>query len=308
MKPRILILYYSQTGQLRQILDSITQDIKDKAEIDYVAIEPETPYPFPWSVYTFFDAMPETVKRIPVPIKPVSEDVMTREYDLVILGYQPWFLHPSQPVTSFMKSKWARLLKGKNVLTVIGCRNMWLNAQEKIKSDLQGIGANHVGNIVLVDQHTNLVSLLTILRWMLKGQKEPSKRLPEAGVSTEHIQQASRFGNTIHEHVINNSLGQLQDSLLKQKAVELVPGLIILENRGVANFGKFAEYISAKGGPGAPERKSRVMQFKNLLIVAIFVLSPITSFTAYMQLQLKKRKLLKDVEYFKQVDYEAGRL
>ena len=62
MKPSILVLYYTQTGQLRNILDSIMSDITSVADIDYVSVEPVKPFPFPWKTVPFFDAMPETVQ------------------------------------------------------------------------------------------------------------------------------------------------------------------------------------------------------------------------------------------------------
>ena len=135
MKPKILVLYYSQSGQLRDILDSITSEIKSNAEIDFVKIEPVKPFPFPWPAYTFFDTMPETVQQVPVEVKPLPAEVTNKDYDLVLFGYQSWFLHPSIPVSSFLQSQYAAVLKGKNVVTVIGCRNMWLNGQERVNQD-----------------------------------------------------------------------------------------------------------------------------------------------------------------------------
>jgi len=151
MKPNILVLYYTQSGQMFDILDSMLRDIRDKANIDVVDLHPVKSFPWPWNTYAFFDAMPETVERVPVDIKPLPENIAQKDYDLVILGYQPWFLHPSQPVTGFLKSNYATLLKNKPVVTVIGCRNMWLNSQEQIKMDLRNIGAKLAGNIVLTD-------------------------------------------------------------------------------------------------------------------------------------------------------------
>src|SRR5262245_3077980 len=118
MKPRLLVVYYSQSGQIRQILDNLVNDIKDDVEVNFVNIEPEKPFPFPWKAFSFFDAMPETVERIPHPLRPFSQNILDQDYDLIILGYQPWFLNPSQPVTSFLKSDAAKkLLNGKPVLT-----------------------------------------------------------------------------------------------------------------------------------------------------------------------------------------------
>ena len=308
MKPEILVLYYSQSGQLRDILNSITADIQEGANFTFVQIEPETPFPLPWKANVFFDAMPETVKMEGVPVKPLPADIMNRHYDLVMFGFQPWFLHPSQPITGFLKSPSSAILKGKSVVTVTGARNMWLNATEKIKDEFLKIGAKYVGNIALVDTNPNLVSVLTVIRWSFKGQKEAGKWLPAAGVQDRDIQRARQFGPIILDHLKNNSLDTLHDDLLDHGSLELNPGLVLLEKRGVKNFKKWAKFISDKGGPGSPERLGRVVLFKRLLIVAIFILSPISNLSAFIQRQLQKKTLLKDVEYFKQLAYEPDRL
>jgi hypothetical protein len=308
MKPKILVLYYTQTGQLRHILDNILTDVKDNAEIDFQAIEPEKAFPFPWTAHTFFDAMPETVQQIPVAVKPLPQPVFEKNYDLIILGYQPWFLHPSQPINGFLKSDNARIFKGKKVITIVGCRNMWLNAQEKVKESIQDAGGNLVGNIVLLDNNPNLISLLTVIRWSFKGQKEASGMLPAAGVQEKDIVKSQQYGMPIYRHLVENNLVDLQRELLALGAVELNPGLVLLEQRGVKNFRYWSKFIREKGGPGDPNRAGRVKLFKNLLLVGIFILSPISSVSAFVKLQIKKRTLMRDVEYFKQLQYEKGRI
>lgn len=308
MKKKILVIYYSQSGQLRDILDNIVYDIQHKVDIDFVEIQPVQPFPFPWTATEFFDAMPETVELIPLPIQPLPAEVMDTHYDLVLFGYQSWFLSPSQPATSFLKSQYASILKGKPVVTVIGCRNMWLNGQEKVKEMLLDVGATLVGNIVLTDKNPNLVSILTIMRWSFKGQKAASGILPEAGVQSADIKNAQRFGMQIHKHLAEGRLHVLHKELLLQGAIHLKPGLIILEKRGVKNFAKFAKYIREKGGPGDPNRRGRVKLFQWLLTIAVFILSPISSITAAIQLQLQKKGLLRDVEYFKGLKLEKDML
>ncbi len=51
-----------------------------------------------------------------------------------------------------------------------------------------------------------------------------------------------------------------------------------------------------------------IKTFQRILMVAIFVLSPITSLIAKIQTALNKKQLLKEVEYFKGVGYEPGKL
>jgi hypothetical protein len=307
-KPRVLVLYYSQTGQLRNIIDNILLDIRDKVELVYASIEPVTPIPFPWNVNEFFDAMPETVMHTPPPVKPLPDEIVNGAYDLVIFGHSPWFLNPAQPVTAFLQSPSARVLQNKNVITVIGARNMWLHAQEKVKEYLLAQNAKLVGNIALVDTNPNLISTLTVIRWAMKGKKEASGMLPAAGVQDRDIKKAQRYGMPIYRHLTDNKLNELQQELVLLGAAAPKPGLVLLEQTGIKNFRKWSKYIADKGGPGAPERLGRVKQFKNLLIVAIFILSPITALIAKIREQINMKKLREDVAYFKQVGFVKGKL
>lgn len=320
MQPRVLVLYYSQSGQLRQILDSVLREVRADLDLRFAAIEPLKPWPWPWKADSFFDAMPESVAMEPAPVKPLPLEILQQEYDLVILGWQPWFLHPAQPVTAFLQGKDAAVLEGKPVVTITGCRNMWLNAGEKIKDLLQARGARQVANIVLTDTNSNLISLLTIIRWAFSARKEASRWLPEAGVQTGDIHAAARFGRPISEAaqaLAKNpskdalalpEVAGLHEKLLALGAIRLNTGLVLLEQRGIKNFRYWSKFIREKGGPGAPERLGRVRMFKRLLLVAIFILSPLSSLTAFVQRQLQRRRLLRDVEYFKGLAYEPGRI
>ncbi|HMN32105.1 MAG TPA: hypothetical protein PKA54_01895 [Chitinophagaceae bacterium] len=302
----ILVIYYSQTGQLKQIIESVLSEIKESVVIDYREIIPQNPFPFPWTSDVFFDAMPESVQQISEPIEPL--DIPNKNYDLVILGYQPWFLSPSIPINSFLQSEQAQCLKNKNILTIIGARNMWLNAQEKIKYSLINLNAKLVGNIVLCDNNPNLISVLTVMRWTFKGQKEKSTFLPDAGVQSIDITNASRFGNPILKSIESNQFQNLQTNLLKLNAVDLKPDLVILEKRGIKNFRKFSNFILKKGERGNPQRLPRVKLFKRLLIIGVFILSPISNLTARFQAILNNKTIFQKVEYFKNISYHENEI
>ncbi len=112
----------------------------------------------------------------------------------------------------------------------------------------------------------------------------------------------------ILQHLKQNKIDKLQQDLLQLGAINLRPNLIVLEKRGVSQFPKWAKRARAKGGPGSPERRRVIKTFQNILMVAIFVLSPITSLVAKIQTALKKKQLLKEVEYFKGISYLPGKL
>lgn len=298
-RPKILVIYYTQTGQLKRIVDKVTGPLQDKATIVYEELAPLQPFAFPWNKQVFYDTMPETVLGKPRGIAPLKVNP-DEHFDLVILAYQPWFLSPSQPTAAFLQSESAaRLLKGKPVITLMGCRNMWLNAQERVKEYLQKAGAHLVGNIVLVDRSPNLVALITVLRWQFKGKKEATAFLPPAGVQEQDIQEAVKFGEPIAKVLETRQWDQLQPQLLELGAVELKPNLILLEDRGIRAFRYWSKFISAKGGPGAPERQGRVSMYRGLLLIGIFVLSPLAKISSMFKLAFNKKRLQEDVKYYR---------
>lgn len=296
--PKVLVVYYTQTGQLKTIIDSVLSPLQGQAEITYEQLESVMPWEFPWDKQTFYDTMPETVQGTPRGIKPLKVNP-DAHFDLVILAYQPWFLSPSQPTAAFLQSpEAARLLKGKPVLTLMGARNMWLNAQEKVKGHLERIGARLVGNIVLVDTSPNIPSVITVLRWQFKGKKDAFFIFPPAGVQPKEIAESQRFGPVIGQALQARNFDNLYPNLLAEKAVTLKPNLVVLEDRGIRAFRFWAKFISAKGGPGAKPRQIRVLMYRRLLILGILVLTPLTMISSWYQLTFKKRHLLKEVEYY----------
>jgi hypothetical protein len=298
-RPKILVVYYTQTGQLKRIIDHVLAPLEGKADITFEQLVPVTPFPFPWGKQEFYDTMPETIQSTPRAIQPIKVDVNTH-FDLVIMAYQPWFLSPSQPTAAFLQSEAAKqLLKGKKVVTLVGSRNMWLNAQEKVKNYLNQAGAGLVGNIVLVDKSPNLISVITILRWAFKGKKEATRFLPQAGIQENEIITSGRFAGPIENALLRNQWEELQPQLLSLDAVELVPNLVVLEGKGIKAFRFWAKFISSKGGPGAASRQGRVTMYRALLLAGIFVLTPISLITSLIQINLKKAQLRRDVDYYK---------
>jgi hypothetical protein len=74
---------------------------------------------------------------------PPSEEILNKKYDLILFGYQVWYLTPSIPIISFLKSGYAEnILKDTPVVTISGTRNMWMLSQEKLKVYLRDLKPN----------------------------------------------------------------------------------------------------------------------------------------------------------------------
>ena len=77
----------------------------------------------------------------------------------------------------------------RKVVFVNACRNMWLMTTGRIKQYVKDAQARLVGHIVLQDTAPNLISALTIVRWLLYGKKQSSWLLPAAGVRKADIEE-----------------------------------------------------------------------------------------------------------------------
>ena len=267
---RILVVYYTQSGQLKEIIDSVLSPLTE-VTIDFLPIDTATPFPFPWTGEAFFGAFPESYLQIPQPLKPFQ--LAHTDYDLVILGYQVWYLSPSIPFNSFLQSETGKqLLQGKPVITVSGTRNMWVMAQQKVKKLLTECGAHLVGNIALTDRHHNHISVITIVQWLFSGDK--NKRylgvFPKAGVADKDIQGASVYGTLIAPHLQTGDYTGLQQAIVAHGGVHYKRFLLSAEKKGNRLFGIWAKMIY-----GSKKRKFLLKCFRFYLYIAIWVLMPI---------------------------------
>jgi len=275
MPKKILVIYYSQTGQLKDIVKNIAQPFeekKDEYSVTYYNIQLKKDFPFPWPSDVFFNTFPESYLQIPSEILPPPEDVLNQKFDLILFGYQVWYLTPSIPIISFLKSGYAEnILKDTPVVTISGTRNMWMLSQEKLKVYLRDLKAQLVGNIALVDRHDNYTSVLTILRWLTTGQKEKSGILPAAGISDEEIAGSVKYGKIIEGHLRENNFKDLQPELVKNGAVEIRPFLVRVEKVGNKIFTVWSNLIIKK----KEKRPLLIKFFKVYLMAAIWIISPI---------------------------------
>lgn len=270
---------------------------------DFESLMPEPEFPFPWPDMSFWDVMPESVRKIPSKLKPFQFD-HDKKYDLIILGYPIWFLSPPIPLTTFLKSDAAKkVMAGAPIVTVIGARNMWVSAQEDIKKMIVENKGKLVGNIALHDRHQNLLSVVTIIYWLMTGKKDRYLDIfPKPGVSDEDIQQATRFGKPIHKALSSGHFEQLQDDLRQLGSVELSPDITSIELKAKKIFYIWSGFILKKGGPQAMERIGRLKMFKWYLLFVIFAVSPIASLVFYLTYPLFYSKIRKNMAYFKGVD------
>ncbi|NWO28818.1 dialkylrecorsinol condensing enzyme DarA [Capnocytophaga sp. oral taxon 903] len=290
---RVLVVYYTQSGQLKEIIDSVLSPLTE-VTIDFLPIDTAESFPFPWTGEAFFGAFPESYLQIPQPLKPF--ELVHTDYDLVILGYQVWYLSPSIPFNSFLQSEAGKqLLQGKPVITVSGTRNMWVMAHQKVKKLLTDCGAHLVGNIALTDRHHNYISVITIVQWLFSGDK--NKRylgvFPKAGVADKDIESASVYGTLIAPHLQTGDYTGLQQAIVAHGGVHYRRFLLSAEKKGNRLFGIWAKMIY-----GSKKRKFLLKCFRIYLYIAIWALMPIVWLLYWLTYPLFFWKVERDKKKF----------
>jgi hypothetical protein len=274
MSRKILVVYFSQSGQLKKIVENFAAPFSAAGHtVEFFRVKMKKSFPFPWQSKSFFDAMPESVLAIPGEVE--SPAFREEKYDLVVFAYQPWFLAPSIPATSFLHNKeFQKRISRAPVITIIGARNMWINAQERVKKIIKQIGGNLVGNIVFVDKHNNFVSAVTIQYWMFSGKKERWLGIfPKPGVSDAEIDNAGEFGKAVLPSLTSGTYNDLQSKLLALNAVQPLTTLMFIEGRAPKIFSLWAKLIIRK-----KNRSFWLQIFKYYLLFALFIIAPIILF------------------------------
>jgi hypothetical protein len=303
---RVLAIYYSQSGQLGEILRSVLAPLEERSDVEVTVeqLRPWPAFPFPWTPLRFFDVLPETVLEIPSGLEPPLFDPEQR-YDLVVLAYQPWFVSPSIPTTSFLRSAAAaRCLPGTPVATVIGSRNMWLMAQESVKRMLNDLGAPLILNVPFVDRAPNILSVATIPAWMFTGNRRYFRWLPRAGVSEQDVAAARKYGDVLSAAL--NLPDELGSDLSEVCPAEVDPRFIGIERTAKRVFTLWSKLIRSRGGPGAAQRRPLVRCFMVYLVVVLILLFPITYLMYLLQRLLAGETLRRKADYYARCQHPSG--
>jgi hypothetical protein len=270
----ILAINFSQSGQLTSIMLNVISPLKKEFNLEHIVYRDKNKFFFPWDKGAFFDAMPETVLNKGVELEPIV--FQKQKYDLIILGYQPWFLSLSQPTTAlFQLKEFQELMKDTPIITVIGARNMWINAQNDAKEFIKKAGGILIGNIPLIDRNSNLISAITIQYWVFTGRKDKMWGIfPLPGISDEDIKNAVIFGEILSNRLKNNNLLAIQEEFISKGEFDIKWTILFIESRAKRLFRIWANIITTKGTT-TKKRKFWLNVYKYYLNFALFIVSPI---------------------------------
>jgi hypothetical protein len=271
----VLVVYYSNSGDVKTVLDSLIAPLQSAGfKVTWQVLSPVPPYPFPWPARQFFQVFPEVLSGDPPLITPVDFDPAT-DFDLIVIGWQVWFLRPSPPTQAFLRSPYAKVLRGKRVVSVSCSRQMWRSAHQRLARQIADIGGHLTDNIA-VTHRGGFSTFITTPHMLTTGKKDGLAYLPATGLDPANAGTYSEMGNRIRDASTrwrDTSSGALLHGLDTARYAE---NYALAEKVGNAYMSAWACVTPLIGGRGTWSRSLAAHLFGSVLLLLLPIVVPIT--------------------------------
>ena len=211
---RVLLLYYSYTGQARKVLDAAGEVFRERGfQVHTAPIEFTDPryaerfsrFPMHHMWRDFLGMLrPQTLKSTGAIRTP--DEVRRGDYDLICIGSPTWWRDVSMPLRSFLKSGEARpLLEGKPFAVFVVCRRYWRENLNAVRKLAEKAGGRYEGGIHFGYPGDQLRSMLSLTSYLGSGEYRErylGVRIPTTNISEGQLDEARRFAAGLADGVL----------------------------------------------------------------------------------------------------------
>jgi menaquinone-dependent protoporphyrinogen IX oxidase len=212
-RPRVLLLYYTYTGQALKVLEAAGEVFRERGyEVETAEIEftdrrfserfSRFPMRHVWrdlfSVY-----LPQARRSIGQIRTPV--ELRTADYDLVCIGSPTWWRTTNMPMRSFLESDEARkLLAGTPFAAFVVCRRYWRNNLKTVRKLGEKQGGHYAGGIHFEYAGGQLRSFLSLTSYLSSGEYRDrylGVRIPKTNVRPGQLEETRKFASALADRV-----------------------------------------------------------------------------------------------------------
>src|SRR5271163_3675528 len=207
--PRVLLLYYSYTGQSQKVLEAAGEVLRGRgcevrtAEIKFT----DQRYSEKFSRFPMRRVWPDMLSVLGAQKRNETGEIQTpdavrdADYDLILIGSPTWWDNVSMPLRSFLKSPEAgKLLSGKPFAVFVVCRTFWQANLEGVRELAEEQGGRYVDELHFTYPGDNLRSMLSLTSYLGSGeyrQKYLGLRIPPTNVQPEQLEQTRTFAGRL---------------------------------------------------------------------------------------------------------------
>lgn len=215
--PRVLLLYYSYTGQSQKVLEAAGEVFRERGfDVCHAPIEFTDPqYSQRFSRFPMERVWPDMLSVFKAQSRGetgqirIPDSVTDGEYDLVCIGSPTWWKTVSMPMRSFLKSDEARtLLSGKPFAVFVVCRQYWLENLTAVRELAQDRGGEFVDEIHFTYPGDAVRSMMSLTSYLGSGRyrrRYLGIPIPPTNVQPEQVEQARTFAAGLADRVFGRA-------------------------------------------------------------------------------------------------------
>jgi menaquinone-dependent protoporphyrinogen IX oxidase len=211
---RVLLLYYSYSGQARKVLDAAGEVFRERGyEVHAAPIEFTDPryaerfsrFPMNHTWRDFLGMLPAQTLKATGSIR-TPDEVRRTDYDLICIGSPTWWRDVSMPLRSFLKSDEAPpLVGGKPFAVFVVCRRYWRENLNAVRKLAEKAGGRYEGGVHFGYPGDQLRSMLSLTSYLGSGEYRDrylGLRIPATNISEAQLDETRRFAATLADRVL----------------------------------------------------------------------------------------------------------
>jgi menaquinone-dependent protoporphyrinogen IX oxidase len=204
-RPRVLLLYYTYTGQALKVIEAAGEVFRErgcevrKAEIEFT----DRRYADRFSRFPMRQVWPDMLSVLPAQMRRATGEIRTPDevrngdYDLICIGSPTWWRTTNLPMRSFLKSDEARkLLAGKPFAAFVVCRRYWRDNIKTVRKLGEKRGGRYVGGLHFEYPGGQIRSLLSLTSYLGSGEYRDrylGVRIPTTNVQPQQLEHTREF-------------------------------------------------------------------------------------------------------------------
>lgn len=211
--PRVLLLYYSYTGQSQKVLETAGEVFRERGcEVCSAPIEfTDSRYADRFSRFPMRRVWPDMLSVLPAQKRGETGEISTpdvvrdNDYDLICIGSPTWWETVSLPMRSFLKSDEAnKLLQDKPFAVFVVCRQYWRENLMSVRELAEQQGGRYVDEIHFTYPGDPVRSMLSLTSYLGSGeyrQRYLGVRIPSTNVQPEQLVETRRFAGALADRL-----------------------------------------------------------------------------------------------------------
>lgn len=208
-RPRVLLLYYTYTGQSLKVLEAVGEVFGERG-CDVVKAQIELTdrrYADRFSRFPMRRVWPDMLSVLPAQLRRATADIRIPDsakngnYDLVCIGSPTWWRATNLPLRSYLKSDHARkLLSGTPFVTFVVCRRYWRENIRTVRRLGQKHGGRYLGGIRFQYPGGQIRSMLSLTSYLGSGEYRDrylGVSIPTTNVQPSQLDEARNFAASV---------------------------------------------------------------------------------------------------------------